>query len=44
MANRSVSVAALLAVVAAAAVFQATSAYVVPEGKSSINLKRLIGA
>jgi len=31
MANRSVSVAALLAVTAAAAVFQATSAYVVPE-------------
>lgn len=31
MANRSVSVAALMAVIATAAVFQATSAYVVPE-------------
>jgi len=39
MANRSVSVAALLAVIAAVTVFQATSAYVVPEGKFSLNLK-----
>lgn len=33
MANRSASTAALLVVAVAAAVFQATSAYVVPEGK-----------
>lgn len=38
MASRSVSAAALLAVIATAAVFQATSAYVIPEGKSSLNL------
>lgn len=38
MASRSVSAAALLAVIAFAVVFQASSAYVIPEGKSPLNL------